>query len=67
MAVRENVSLDCDPIPDGALAWEPAGINLGADRLDGHPKPALGALPRGGRSRKRRNTDAPPDRSPSHE
>ena len=66
MTVGENVSLDCDPIPDGALAGEPAAINLGADGLDGHTKPALGALLRGGRSRKRRNSDTPLDRNPSH-
>jgi hypothetical protein len=66
MTVGENVSLDCNPISDGALAGEPADINLGGDRLDSHTKPALGALLRGGRSRKRRNTDTPLDRNPSH-
>src|ERR1700674_1160752 len=67
MTVGEDVSLDCDPIPDRALAREPAGVDLGADRLDGHTKPPFSALVWGSRSRKRTNTDAPPDRNPSHD
>jgi hypothetical protein len=66
MPVRKNISLDGDPIPDGALAGKPAGIDLGAYRLDGHPTPAFGALVRGGRRFEGRNADPPLDRNPSH-
>ena len=67
MTVSEHVSLDGDPIAQGALAREPAPLDLGADRLDGDPSPALGDLDReAGRGWQRRATHPPLDRNASH-